>query len=234
VAHVIRKWPSTLTIPTEKLAHRWELLQAPRPSGLGLTRAQAEDVVLDFPQLFGLTAARVLECAERLLRLGVADADVPKVLARHMPLLSLSAASFDAKVALLRAHGLDVGAICTAQPHLLSCSVANLGAKLDFVFRVAGCSVQDVQRNPVLLMVGLHTRTRPRYFLAARLGVLARCKLITCVQPKDEAFLAHVLRDTPAEHWSAQELREHVAAPEFVAWAAQHEAAQRARHAQRG
>jgi hypothetical protein len=229
VAHVIRKWPATLTIPVEKLAHRWQLLQAPRPGGLGLSRKQAEGVVLDFPQLFGLTAARVLECAERLLRLGVADADVPRVLARHMPLLSLSAASMDAKVALLRAHSLDVGPIITAQPHLLSCSVANLGEKLDFVFRVAGCSVEDVQRNPILLMLGLRTRTRPRFFLAAQLGALPRYKLATCVQPKDEAFLRRVLRGTQAEEWSVAHFRAHVAAPEFVAWAAAHEAELRAR-----
>jgi hypothetical protein len=230
VDRMLRSWPTLLTLSAERLEENWAFMQAPpEAGGIGLPVSRAACLVLTFPQFFSYTPARMRARVAQLEALGVKN--VPLALSRHLALLSKSPEGLEAKCALLRRAGLDAGKLVSAQPALLSCSVEGLAAKLSFLYAVTGCTAEDVQHSPVLLLLSLARRTRPRFFVALQHGVGApRYKLASCVQPSDAHFIARMLHGTRAAAWSVEQYKAHVASPAFHTWAAEREAELRARH----
>jgi hypothetical protein len=227
VDRMVHKWPTLLTLSTERLEENWAFVQAPvSAGGLGLSSRVAVRAVVTFPQFFSYTPARMRARVEQLQAMGLGD--VTQALGRHLALLSKSTAGLDTKCALLRRAGLDVGKLISAQPALLSCSEENVAAKLSFLFAVARCTPEDVQNSPVLLLLSLEGRTRPRFFVALQQGVVSRFKLSSCVQLVDARFIQRILAGTPAANWSVEQYRAHAASPAFRAWAAEREAELRA------
>jgi hypothetical protein len=175
---------------------------------------------------------RMLQCATTLSELGVADA--PAALARMLPLLGLTADTLRAKADVLRHHGLDAGKVISAQARVLSRSVDHLNTTLCWLLHVAGCPAAEVQTNPVLLMLSLPKRMRPRFFLALQLGVAGRCKLKSYMAPPDALFLTRALRETPAASWSVEQYKQYIASSEFARFMDREEAARRAKHTAAG
>jgi hypothetical protein len=231
VTLVVRKCPLLLRYGVATLQRTWDFLQAPAPAGLGRSSEQACDALMSFPTVLTYSPQHMMQIATTLSELGVAD--VPAALARNERLLSFTSAMLHTKADVLQQHGLEAGTIISALPTVLNLSTQLLHTKLRWLLHVAGCSAADVQRDPVLLVRSLHGRTRPRFFLVRQLGVGGRCKISSLMQPKDAKFLEERLHGTPAASWSVEQLKKHIASPEFARYMDSEEAALHAKHAAR-
>jgi hypothetical protein len=109
----------------------------------------------------------------------------------------------------------------------------NLTVKLDFLLRVARCSVEQVHSSPVLIMYSLEARLRPRFFLVQQLGGRARELAISTVMQRSDKLFLLLLDDTSADGWSVEGYHAHIASPAFRAWADAREAELLAQHRSR-
>ena len=124
---------------------------------------------------------------------------------------------------------LDHVKIVTAIPTLLGRVSADLQAKLDFLRRVVGMSIEELNNAASLFGRSLDGRLRARYFYALQKGSVYRCSMSTLMLETDASYLAYALgrgngRRKPASAGEVVCYRQEVASPEFMAWCKEHEA----------
>ena len=125
--------------------------------------------------------------------------------------------------------GMDHVKLVTSNPGLLGvCSVEELQAKLDFLGRVAGMSIEDLNEAGPLLTYSLESRMRTRYFYALQRKQLdGLLRISTLMLVTDAGFLAMMQsrpRAQPAGKAEVARYQKLVTSAGFVAWRERQEA----------
>ena len=220
------KFPRFLSYSVETYKTGWSMLTAIE-NGLGLSLEKAHKCILFAPQILLYDNNEVVLRVKLLESLGYADART-MVLA-NSTVLGYQEETVREHAAWWKQTGLDHVKLVTAMPTLLGgVSVEELQAKLDFLRRVAGMSIDDLNNAGSLFTRSLDGRLRTRYFCAQQMHALGgRYCMNTLMKETDATFVAMMQGGTTKDRASKAEVArylEHVASVEFVAWRERQEA----------
>ena len=171
VRYLVELFPNLLWQDATTLQRKWASFQAPEgEGGLGLTLEQAAKLVFRFPQVLVRDIKSVREKMAFLRAQGVAD--IAACVRRSPAILSNSETTILGRMERLRDHGLDAADILQRYPRLFGSSDVDLELTLRFLLGALRLPPSTLQRNKVLLGLGLDTRMRPRIALLLELGEL--------------------------------------------------------------
>ena len=219
------KQPHLLGFSVETYKAGWSMLLS--IDGLDQTPEEARECIVRDPQVLLKDNDNIMLRVVLLKSLGYADA-------RNMVLTNSRVLSYQEET--VRGHaawwmqtGLDHVKLVTAYPTLLGVvSVEELQAKLDFLRRVAGMSIEELNKSGPLLAYSLDNRLRARYFYALQKHRLARFGTInTMMKETDATVLAMMQGETAKDRASKAEVARYqklVASAGFVAWRKRQEA----------
>jgi hypothetical protein len=227
----VRKYPQLLSYSVETYKAGWSMLTA-AVNGLGLSPEEARDCILCTPQVLLYDNNDVVRRTKLLESLGYAEARA-MVLASST-VLNVKEETMKEHAAWWQQTGLDHVKLVVAMPTLLGvCSTKELQAKLDFLRRVAGMSIEDLNNAGSLFTRSLDGRLRTRYFYALLKHRLARFTSInTMMQVTDATFLAMMQGGTVKDRAGKAEVARYqklVASAGFMAWRERQEAHLRCR-----
>ena len=225
----VSKHPRLLGHSVEKYKAGWSMLTVTEAKGgLGLSLEKARECILRGPEVLRFDHSTFVSRVKLLESLGYAEA-LSTVLAEPR-VLNYQEETVKEHAAWWKQTGLDHVKLVTAMPTLLGgVSVEELQAKLDFLRRVAGMSIEELNKSGPLLAYSLDNRLRARYFYALLKGPVYRCSMSTLMLEADPSYVAYALgrangRNKPASKDEVARYREEVASPEFVAWRERQEA----------
>ena len=228
-AHAVFQDPHILARSTSQLQAGWEMVVHSREAGgLGLSVEVAQQRVASFPPVLGFSKEFMEKRAAFLETLGVPDGRV--AIASQFTPLGVSESTLRNGAEWLRAQGLDVVRLISAQPELLVYSSDGLSAKLDFMRSVVGLNSSEI--IPRLLVASLDDLLRPRYFYALQRGVEQRYAFSTLAICPDAKYLKMAHSLTTGMQATAADVaayQAHIATPAFCAYMDEQEAAIRAR-----
>ena len=222
----VRMHPLLLNYSVETYKAGWSML-TDTEKGLGLPPEDARKCILRSPAILRFDHNKVVLRIKLLESLGYAEART--MMLKEPRVLHYQEATVRGIVAWWKQSGLDHVKLVTRYPTLLgSPKATELQARLEFMSRVAGMSIEDLNHAGSLFALSLDGRLRPRYFYALQKHKLARFRSMhTMMKVTDAAFLAMMQggpctdRARKAEVARYQKL---VASAGFVAWRVRQEA----------
>ena len=222
----VRKHPQLLGYSVETYKASWSMLTAAE-NGLGLSPEEARKCILHSPRILLYDNDDVLRRVKVLESLGYAEAR--EMLLAESRVLNYKDETVNEHAAWWKQTGLDHVKLVTMHANLLGApKVAELQAKLDFLGRVAGMSIADLNNAGSLFTRSLDGRLRTRYFYALHKHRLARFGSInTMIQKTDATFLAMMQGGTSSDRASKAEVARYqklVTSAGFVAWRERQEA----------
>ena len=171
VRYLVELFPMLLWLDAATLQRKWALFQAPESEGgLGLTPEQAAKLVSSFPQMFTLDIKNLRERVAFLRARGVVD--VASCVPQFPPILGMAETTILGRMEVLSDHGLDAVDMLQSFPQFLGFSDEHMVEKLRFLLGTLRLPPSTLQRNKVLLGLGLDTRLRLRVALLLELGEL--------------------------------------------------------------
>ena len=221
----VSKYPQILGYKVETFKTGWSMLLS--TDGLDQTPEEARECILRSPNVLKYDNNEVVRRIKLLESLGYVEAR-SMVLAEPR-VLGYKEETVRRNAAWWKQSGLDHVKRITSQPTLLGASKATeLQAKLDFLSRVVGLSIEEMNNAGHLFTCSLDGRLRTRYFYALQKQALGgRFGFSTLMVAPDAGFLA-MMQGRPftqrASEAEVKRYREEVASPEFVAWRAEQEA----------
>ena len=223
----VSKYPQLLGFSMETYKTGWSMLTATEAIGLGLSLEKARECILRGPNVLRFVHGKVVLRVKLLKSLGYIEA-LTMVLA-HPPVLNFQEETVKERAAWWKQSGLDHVKLVTTTPTLLGgVSVEELQAKLDFLRRVAGMSIDDLNNAGSLFTRSLDGRLRTRYFYTLQKHRLARFgSMNTMMQVTDAVFLAMMQGGPCTDRASKAEVARYqklVASAGFVAWRERQEA----------
>ena len=203
------------------------MLTATEAIGLGLSLEKARECILRGPNVLRFVHGKIVLRVKLLKSLGYVEART-MVLA-NSNVLNFQEETVEEHAAWWKQTGLDHVKLVTTTPTLLGgVSVEELQAKLDFLRRVAGMSIEELNKSGPLLAYSLDNRMRARYFFALLKHRLARfTSMTTLMMVTDAAFLAMIQGGSCYDRASKAAVARYqklVASAGFVAWRERHEA----------
>ena len=221
----VRLFPQLLSHSVETYATGWSMLTA--ENGLGLSPEEARKCILRGPAILLKDNEAVVKRAELVESLGYAGALA--LMLEQPTVLHFKEERVKENAAWWQQTGLDHVKLITTYPTLLGgASVEELQARLDFLRRVAGMSIADLNNAHSLFGLDFDGRVRPRFFYALQKDRLGRRHGInTLMRATDAAFVAMMQGGSSRDRASEAEVARYqklVASAKFVAWGKEQEA----------
>jgi len=192
VARLITRFPYLLGLSVENMQEKVRYIQSVVVKN---TEKDVGKLIEKHPRLLGYSIEKMQKIIEYLQSIGVNSS---KVIKRSPNVLGFSIKKIQKIVRYLQEIGIkNVGKFVEVFPTVLGYSIERIQMKYEYLAEEIGLSAEDIENNPILLILSLEERIVPRWESLKSLGIpLKKGRLALYISSSESEFRQFIKRYT--------------------------------------